>query len=84
MEHSRNRLAISLMIKKSSGVSRCLLCYIFILFFSPPGGVRRSKWHCGRGVRQLVGLGCLESQRLDGGAGDVVGIVADGDAGAGL
>ena len=58
--------------------------YIYKPFLSPPGGVRRSIWHCGWGVRQLVGLGCLESQRLDGGTGDVVGIVAGGDAGAGL
>ena len=74
----------TLMISPRSGVSRCLPVVYIYPFFFPPGGVRRSMWHCGWGVRQLVGLGCLESQRLVGGAGVVVGIVAGGDAGAGL
>ena len=67
-----------------SGASRCLLVVNIYSLFSGPGGVRLWMWHCGWGVRQLVGIGCLESQRLVGGAGVVVGIVAGGDAGAGL
>ena len=67
-----------------SGSGRCLLVVYIYPFYSLSGGVRRWMWHCGRGVRQLVGLGCLESQRLDDGAGDVVGMVTGNDAGAGL
>ena len=67
-----------------SGSGRCILVVYIYPFYSLPGGVRRWMWHCGRGVRQPVGLGCLESQRPGGGAGDVVEGGTGGDAGAGL
>ena len=70
--------------RSGSGVSRCSLCYIYKPFYRPSGGVRRSNKQCGWGVGYKEGLGCLESQRLDGCAGVVAGILSYIDAVAGL
>jgi len=70
--------------KKKQRRSRCPMWYIFISGTAPTSVVGRSTTHRPSGVGPQVGLGGLESQRVDDGAGDVV-EVEDGDvAGASL
>ena len=64
-----NRQATIRIRSTRSGGSRCFLCVYLYPFCGPPGGAGRSITHRGGGVRCLVGLGCWESLRRDGGAG---------------
>ena len=86
-----NKFIFSKLIKKFAQPSikkqrrsRCPMWYIFISGTAPTSVVGRSTTHRPSGVGPQVGLGGLESQRVDGGAGDVVEVEDGGDADASL